>query len=105
MVTTGLMVRLEARAGREEEVASFLVDALPFVEDEPETIAWFAIRAGESTFGIFDVFPDDAGRRAHLGGAVAAALGERAGELLAEAPTIEPVDVLAAKLPSEGEPR
>jgi quinol monooxygenase YgiN len=99
MVTTGLMVRLEARAGKEEEVASFLVDALPLVEDEPETIAWFAIRAGESTFAIVDFFPDEAGRRAHLEGAVAAALGERAGELLAKAPTIEPVDVLAAKIP------
>ena len=99
MVTTGLMVRLEAKRGREEAVASFLVDALPLVEDEPETIAWFAIRAGESTFAIVDVFPDEAGRRAHLEGPVAAALGERAGELLTEAPTIEPVDVLAAKLP------
>lgn len=100
MVTTGLMVRLEARAGREEEVASFLVDALPLVEDEPETIAWFAIRVGDSVFAIVDVFPDEAGRRAHLEGAVAAALGgATAGELLAETPTIEPVDVLASKLP------
>ena len=86
MVTTGLMVRLEAIAGKGEELASFLVDALPLVEDEPETVAWFALRAGESSFAIVDVFPDEAGRRAHLDGAVAAALGERAGELLSEAP-------------------
>jgi len=105
MVTTGLMVRLEAKAGMEDEVASFLVGALPLVEDEPETVAWFALREGESTFAIVDVFPDEGGRRAHLEGAVAAALSERAGELLAEAPTIEPVDVLAAKLPSGGEAR
>lgn len=99
MVTKGLMVRLEAKAGKEEELASFLLDAVPLVEDEPETVAWFAIRAGTSSFAIVDVFPDDAGRRAHLDGPVAAALIERAGELLADPPHIEQVDVLAAKLP------
>jgi quinol monooxygenase YgiN len=99
MVTTGLMVRLEAKAGKEEELRSFLMDALPLVQDEPETIAWFAIRAGESSFAIVDVFPDEAGRRAHLDGPLAAALTERASELLAKAPTLEQVDVLTAKLP------
>jgi quinol monooxygenase YgiN len=99
MVTTGLMVRLEAKAGKEDELASFLRGAVPLVEDEPETIAWLAIRAGSSSFAIVDAFPDESGRRAHLEGAVAAALHERAGELLAEAPSIEHVDVLAAKLP------
>ncbi|HSC90202.1 MAG TPA: antibiotic biosynthesis monooxygenase [Gaiellaceae bacterium] len=99
MVTTGLMVTLEAKVGEEEEVASFLRDALPLVEDEPETVAWLAVRAGASSFAIVDVFPDEAGRRSHLEGAVAAALGERAGELLAEPPRVEHVDVLAAKLP------
>jgi quinol monooxygenase YgiN len=99
MVTTGLIVRLEARAGKEEELAAFLLDAVQLVEDEPETIAWFAVRAGTSAFAIVDVFPDETGRRTHLDGPVAAALLERAGELLADAPQIEPVDVLAAKLP------
>ena len=99
MVTTGLMVRLEAKADKEEELASFLVDALPLVEDEPETIAWLAIRADASSFAIVDAFPDEAGRRAHLAGAVAAALNERAGELLAKPPRLEQVEVLAAKLP------
>ena len=99
MVTKGLMVRLEARAGKEEELASFLADAVPLVEDEPETVAWLAIRAGTSSFAIVDVFPDEAGRRAHLDGPVAAALIERAGELLADPPHIEQVDVVAAKLP------
>ena len=61
MVTTGLMVRLEARAGKEADLASFLVNALPLVEAEPETIAWLAIRAGATSFAIVDVFPDDAG--------------------------------------------
>jgi quinol monooxygenase YgiN len=99
MVTTGLIVRLEAKPGKEEELAQFLCDALPLVEDEPETLAWFAIRAGARSLAIVDVFPDEAGRRAHLEGAVAKALSEIANELLAEPPRVEPVEVLAAKLP------
>ena len=98
MVTRGLIVRLEAKAGKDEELAAFLESALPLVEQEPATVAWFAVRAGTNSFAIVDVFPDDAGRQAHLEGAVAAALGERADELLAEPPSIHPVDVLAAKL-------
>ena len=99
MVTTALLVRLEARPGKETEVQQFLEGALPIVQGEPATTAWFAIRMGPSTFGIFDAFPDDAGRQAHLGGAVAAALMARASELLSEPPVIEQIDVLADKLP------
>jgi quinol monooxygenase YgiN len=72
---------------------------LTLAEEEPATIAWFAIRLGPTEFGIFDAFPDDAGRQAHLGGQVAAALMAQAPELLAQPPVIEPVEVLAAKLP------
>ncbi len=100
MVTVGLLVRLHARAGKEGDVASFLEGGLPLAEAEPDTTAWFAIRLGPSEFGIFDVFPDDGGRQAHLAGPIAAALMERAGELFAEPPAIEPLDVLAAKLPA-----
>jgi quinol monooxygenase YgiN len=99
MVKVALLVRLEARHGKEAEVESFLMGGLPIVQGEPATTAWFAIRLGPSTFGIFDAFPDDAGRQAHLSGQVAAALMAKAPELLAEPPTIEKVDVLAAKLP------
>ena len=99
MVTVGLLVRLEAKPDRQEEVAEFLQGALPLVDQEPATTAWFAVRLGPSTFAIFDVFPDDAGRKAHLSGAVAAALLEHAPELFAEPPAIEELDVLAAKLP------
>jgi len=98
MVTVGLLVRLEAKSGKESEVEQFLKSGLAIVEEEPETIAWFAIRIGPSTFGIFDVFPDESGRHAHLTGRVAAALMAKASELLAEPPAIEKVDVLAAKL-------
>jgi quinol monooxygenase YgiN len=104
MVTTGLIVRLEARAGKEEDLAAFLAGALPLVEEEPETVAWLAVRWDGSSFAIVDAFPDEAGRQAHLAGAVAAALAERAGELLATPPEIQQVDVLAAKLPEREEP-
>jgi quinol monooxygenase YgiN len=99
MVNVGLLVRLEAKPGKEADVEDFLRKGLPLVQAEPETVAWFAIRLGASTFGIFDAFPDEAGRQAHLSGRVAAALKERAGELFSRPPVIEPVDVLAVKLP------
>ena len=98
MVTTGLIVRLDAQPGKEEELATFLVDALPLVESEPQTVAWFALKINDTSFAIVDVFPDEAGRQAHLDGAVAAALVEKASELLVTAPEIQHVDVLAAKL-------
>jgi len=85
MVTVGVLARLEAKPGREEEVARFLEGALPLAQQEEATTAWFAIRMGPSTFGIFDVFPDEPGREAHLAGPIASALMQRADELLTEA--------------------
>lgn len=99
MVTKGLLARVEAKPGKEGEVEEFLRGALAIVQAEPATTAWFAIRMGPSTFGIFDVFPDDAGRQAHLSGRVAEALMARADELFTQAPSIEMLDVLADKLP------
>ncbi|HZI49604.1 MAG TPA: antibiotic biosynthesis monooxygenase [Pyrinomonadaceae bacterium] len=99
MITVGLLVRLEAKPGKETEVENFLKSGLALVEDEPETTVWFAIRMGQSTFGIFDAFPSESGRKAHLSGKVAAALMAKASELLAKPPVIENVDVLAVKLP------
>jgi len=90
---------LEAKPGKEAEVENFLRGGLPLVQEEPATIAWFGIRLGPSTFGIFDAFPNDAGRQAHLSGKVAAALMAKASELFSQPPRIEMVDVLAAKLP------
>jgi len=100
MVKTALFVRLEAKPGKEQAVEDFLRSGLAIVEAEPATIAWFAIRLGPSTFGIFDAFPDEAGRQAHLSGKVAAALMAKAADLLSEPPSIEKVDVLAVKLPA-----
>ena len=99
MVTVGLFVRLEAKPGKEADVERFIKSGLQIVLDEPATTAWFGIRLGPSTFGIFDAFPDEQGRQAHLSGKVAAALTAKAPELLAKPPVIERVDVLAAKLP------
>ena len=99
MITVALYVRLEAKPGKEKEVEAFLKGGLPLVQDEPDTIAWFGIRLGPTTFGIFDAFPDEKGRQAHLAGRVAAALMMQAPELFAKPPVIEKVDVLAAKLP------
>jgi quinol monooxygenase YgiN len=100
MVKVALFVRLEAKPGKEADVESFLRGGLPVVQQEPETTVWFALRLGPSTFGIFDAFPGESGRQAHLSGQVAAALMARAGELFSQPPAIEKVDVLAAKLPS-----
>jgi quinol monooxygenase YgiN len=99
MVTVALLVRLEAKPGKEAEVESFLKGGLAIVNEEPATTAWFAIRLGPSSFGIFDAFPGEAGRQAHLSGRVAAALMAKASDLLSKPPSIEKVDVLAAKLP------
>ena len=99
MVSVALFVRLEAKPGKEKEVEDFLRGGLPIVQEEPATTAWFGIRLGPTTFCIFDAFPDEAGRQAHLVGRVAAALMARASELFAQPPVIEKIDVLAAKLP------
>src|SRR5579872_548468 len=97
MVTVGLFVRLEAKPGKEADVENFLRGGLSIVQEEPATITWYAIRLGSSTFGIFDTFPDDAGRQAHLAGRVAAALMANASDLLSQPPSIEKIDILAAK--------
>lgn len=97
MEKVALWVVLKAKAGKEGEVAEFLKSAIPLVEAEPETLGWYALQIGPSTFGIFDTFPGDSGRDAHLSGKVAAALMAKAPELLAEAPSIHKVDLLAVK--------
>jgi quinol monooxygenase YgiN len=99
MVNLAPFVRMEAKPGKETEVESFLRGGLSIVQGEPATTVWFAIRLGPSTFGIFDAFPDEDGRQAHLTGRVAAALMAKAPELFAQPPTIEKADVLAVKLP------
>jgi quinol monooxygenase YgiN len=100
MAKLALWVSLEAKPGKEAEVEKFLQSGLALVEQEPGTTSWFAVRMGPTSFGIFDSFDDEKGREAHLNGKVAAALMEKAGELLAKPPQIHKIDVIAAKLPS-----
>lgn len=98
MVTKALLVRLEALPGKESELAEFLKGARAIVMDEPGTVAWFALQFGPSTFGVYDVFPDDEARDAHLAGGVGQALGPNTGVLFSE-PQIEKIDLLAEKIP------
>ena len=96
MVTKGLYVRLDAADGREGDLEALLTSARELVEQEPGTTVWYALKFGPSTFGIFDAFESEDGRQAHLNGAVAKALGEHA-DLFASPPSIQQVDVIAAK--------
>jgi quinol monooxygenase YgiN len=98
MLTKALLVRLEALPGKEDELAEFLTEARSIVMAEPGTVAWFAIQFGPSTFGVYDVFPDDEARSAHLAGGVGQALGPNTGVLFSE-PQIEKIDILADKIP------
>ena len=97
MEKLGLWVMLKAKANKEAAVADFLKSAVPLVDAERETISWYALQIGPSTFGIFDTFAGEPGREAHLSGKVAAALMAKAPELLAEAPSIQKIDLLAVK--------
>ncbi len=99
MTQHALYVQLEAKPGKEQEVASFLSNARSMVNDEPDTTAWFAIRMGPTTFGIFDAFANERGREAHLQGKVASQLKSKASQLFTRDPEIRKVDVLADKLP------
>ena len=94
-----LFVRLEAKPGREQDVLNLLRGGLPMVEQEPATTSWYGMRMGDSTFAIFDTFPDDSGRQAHLAGRVAQELQQRGPDLFSRPPVIERIDVLACKLP------
>ncbi|WP_454732455.1 MULTISPECIES: putative quinol monooxygenase [Cupriavidus] len=99
MVKFALWVPLHAKPGKEKEVEAFLLGGLPLVQAETGTTAWFALKLGPSTYGIFDAFADEAGRDAHLSGKVAEALMAKAPDLFADPPSINKLDVLAAKLP------
>lgn len=100
MTKPGLFVALEAKVGKEKQLATFLRDALPLVEAEPNTASWFAIQMSLSRFGIFDTFPDENGREAHLSGGVAKALMANAPDLLEKPPSIEKIEILVEKLPN-----
>ncbi len=97
MVTCGLIVRLEAKPGKEQAVADFLAAGLELTNREATTPIWFALQLTPTTFGIFDAFATEEHRQAHLAGNMADALMARVDELLASPPSIEPVDIFAMK--------
>ena len=97
MEKLALLARVEAKPGKENEVLEFLKSALPLAKDEPDTVRWYALKIGPSTFGIFDTFETEAGRQAHLNGQIAAALMANASLLLSKDPIIEPVELIAIK--------
>ncbi|MFE6173735.1 putative quinol monooxygenase [Streptomyces sp. NPDC056464] len=99
MNNLGLLARIEARPEHADKVEALLRDALRLAEQEDHTVTWFAFRQSATTFGVFDTFADEDGRKGHLQGRIAAALMEAAETMLSEAPDIRPVDLLAVKLP------
>lgn len=101
MLSLGLFVRLEAKPGKEKDVAAFLMQGLQMADQEATTPLWFALRLGPSTFGVFDAFHDEPGRQAHLNGPIAKALMAQAPKLFAEPPSIERIEILGAKLPQK----
>ena len=96
MEAIGLLVTLEARAGKEADAEAFLRSGQPLAFDEKGTLKWYAFRLGPRKFGIFDTFANEAGRSAHLTGEIAKALGARASELFAASPQVEKVEILVS---------
>ncbi|MBW3638540.1 MAG: antibiotic biosynthesis monooxygenase [Actinobacteria bacterium] len=94
-ITCGLLALLEAKPGKGEELAAFLSAGRELAVAEEGTVTWYAFAISDTTYGIFDTFADEDGRQAHLNGQIPAALGQVAEDLLAAAPDIRPVDVLA----------
>ena len=101
MISLGLFVRLEAKPGKENEVADFLNQGLQLAHQEATTALWFSLRLSQSTFAVFDAFADESGRQTHLNGPIAKALMNIAPKLLAVPPSIETTEILGAKLPQE----
>jgi quinol monooxygenase YgiN len=101
MLSLGLLVRLEAKPGKEKEVADFLTQALQLANQEKTTPLWFALRVGPSTFAVSDAFYDESGRQTHLNGPIAKALMAQASNLLAVPPSIEKTEILGAKISQE----
>jgi quinol monooxygenase YgiN len=95
--TFGVLALLEAKPGKGQDLAKFLEAGRDLAAAEPGTVTWYAFKISDNQYGIFDTFDDDTGRQAHLNGQIPAALGQFADELLARAPDIRTVDVLAVK--------
>ena len=96
-VRYGILATLEAKPGRGDDLAAFLTKGRELAAAEPGTVTWYAFKLSDTTYGIFDTFDDEAGRQAHLNGEIPAALGTVADDLLAAAPDIRTIDIVAVK--------
>ena len=96
-VTLGILALLEAKPGKGDDLGAFLEAGRALAAAEEGTVTWYAFKLGETTYGIFDTFEAEDGRQAHLGGQIPAALGQVAPDLLATAPDIRTVNVIAVK--------
>ena len=97
--TIGLLVIMKAKSGKEQDVKNFLLGGLALVNQEPQTVSWFAFQIDSKTFGIYDTFEVEEGRQAHLTGEVAKALLANAGDLLENfnpSTDIQAIDVLTS---------
>ncbi len=99
MITVGLLATLKAKPGKGAELEKLLTQAEAMARAEQKTTVWFAFKGADDTCYTFDAFADESGRKAHLDGPIAAALMKVAPDLLAVAPDIKPVSLLASKLP------
>jgi quinol monooxygenase YgiN len=95
--TLGVLALLEAKPGKGDDLGKFLKGGRDLAAAEQGTVTWYAFKITDTTYGIFDTFDQDEGRQAHLNGQIPAALGQVADELLAAAPNIRTVDVIAVK--------
>lgn len=100
MSQLAIWAELEAKPGKEQEVANFLKSAQNMAEREPGTVTWYAMRLGGTKFGIFDTFVDEKAREAHVNGELAKSLFSKSKELFVKDPQIHKLDLLGAKIPS-----
>jgi quinol monooxygenase YgiN len=96
-VTLGVLARLEAKPGKDADLAAFLENGREIAAAEGGTVTWYAFKLEDSTYGIFDTFDSEDARNAHLGGEIPRALAQVGPDLLAKDPEIHLVDVLAVK--------
>ena len=102
MVRVGVQVRVEAKAGKVDELAARMRGSLPAIYEEPGTTAWFAMRLSDASFAVCDVVPDEPARGAHM--RTGRARPDALADLLASPPNVAFTDVVAAQVPGDRMP-